>query len=67
MNNQIAIGRPSPAATIAAIILFAVCTTNCSRGNLKEEAKSILKESGVQGGLVVYINCGHGTMTRQPA
>ncbi|MEJ2110295.1 MAG: PQQ-binding-like beta-propeller repeat protein [Acidobacteriota bacterium] len=35
----------------------------CSRGTPAEQATSILEKSGVQGGLIVHLNCGDGTLT----
>jgi outer membrane protein assembly factor BamB len=44
---------------ISSVILI----QGCSQKSPAEQAKAIFEKSGIQGGLVVHLNCGNGTLT----
>ena len=52
---------------LLSIVSFTGCSqdtgTQLSASNPKDMANSILSESGINGGLIVHINCGDGTLT----
>jgi outer membrane protein assembly factor BamB len=48
------------------ILLFTLSVTlfqGCSKMSPVDQAKSILEKSGIQGGLIIHVNCGDGTLT----
>ena len=47
----------------SAVACFSLLTLSCSRKTALEQAKSILEQSGVKGGLIVHIRCGDGALT----
>jgi len=48
--------------TVLCLLSAVFSQTSCQR-NQANQAKNILKTSGVKGGLVVHLNCGDGTLT----
>jgi outer membrane protein assembly factor BamB len=53
----------APFLFVAFGIACAVFTQSCSQSAPADQARSILKKSGVTGGLIVHINCENGLLT----
>lgn len=49
---------------LAGAIFWVACTAASARGNVDaQQARALLEESGIQGGLVVHVPCGDGALT----
>lgn len=63
MKNRAGVFKSLLSIIIASFCILIISGSSCSRGTAEEEAQTILEQSGVQGGLIVHINCGDGVLT----
>ena len=64
MKDRTVLSRLSILSIPVICFLSAVLIQGCSQEKVPaEQAQSLLEQSGVQGGLIVHINCGDGTLT----
>ena len=64
MKDRTVRSRLSILSIAVICILSAVLIQGCSQEKAPaDQAKSLLEQSGIKGGLIVHINCGDGTMT----
>ncbi len=64
-NSQFAVRKlpPSAGCIVGAIFLLAVSTAGAGPASERDQAREILENTAVKGGLIVHVGCGDGKLT----